>query len=78
MTATRNQTKCTVPSNLFRLLMLTLIFIATPSIARADIQTKMGLDGVATSIGYLAAAIAFAGLAIAIAIYLAFRSRSTK
>ena len=56
--------------------VLAMIVVATPSVAYADSLTKMGLERLANSIGTLAAAVAFAGFAIAIAIYLGLKSRS--
>ncbi len=75
MKSTRKGSRRDVAPNLFRLTILTLIVVATPSIAYADAQTQIGLESLAASIGYLATAVAFAGSAIAIAIYLGLRSR---
>ncbi len=54
---------------------VTMIIIATPSIVHADIHTMSGLKRVATSIGFLAAATAFAGIVIAVAVHKALKSR---
>ncbi len=75
MTGTPRGSKRDVAPNLLRLMVLTLIVVAAPSIAYADVQTQMGLERLADSIGYLAAAIAFAGIVIAIAMYLGLKSR---
>ena len=61
--------------NVIRLMLLALTFTATPNTARADMMTMNGLEDVAASVSYLAAAIAFAGIVVAIAIYSALKSR---
>ena len=60
---------------LFRLMVLTLIFVAMPSMAYADVTTQRGLERLANSIGFLAAAVAFAGIVIAMAVYRGLKSR---
>ncbi len=69
MKNTPKDSKRDVALDLFRLTVLTLIVIATPSIAYADVQTKLGLGRLADSVNYLAAAVAFAGITIAIAVF---------
>ena len=65
-----------VTPNLIRFVLLALMIIASPSMAHADdLFIKNGLESVATSIGFLAAAIAFAGIVFAIALFLTLGSR---
>jgi hypothetical protein len=75
MTDTSQVSKRKITPLLFRFMVLTLIVVATPSIAHADQFTQMGLDRLAESVGYLAAAIAFAGIVIAMAVFLGLKSR---
>ena len=75
MTRTTKSSIRVVGPALLRLIALTLIVIATPSIAHADVQTQMGLDNLAKAVNSLAAAVAFVGIAIAVVIHLAFKSQ---
>jgi hypothetical protein len=75
MTDTSQASKRKITPLLFRFMVLTLIVVATPSIAHADQLTQMGLDRLAGSVGCLAAAIAFAGIVIAMAVFLGLKSR---
>ena len=60
----RNATKL-----LLRYAPFTAALFAMPNVARADSLTRVGLEAVADAIGYLAAAIAFAGVVLAAAVF---------
>jgi len=74
MTGTPRRSQKDVAPALTRLVLFALIVTATPNFAQADGFTFNGLERVATSITWLAAAIAFAGIVIAVAIWQASRA----
>ena len=75
MIAALKLSRLIVLPNRFRILVVALVSVATPGIAQADVTTQRGLESLALSVGFLAAAVAFAGVVIALAIYWGSKSR---